>query len=141
MTTVLASHPRPANGCYGPTPRGNFYLSVEYHRKTAASMNGKSRWVLPEGQEFSVFCMADAGWWYCATSSCLFAVVDKAVMLLGQDGQRLAVFLPPQNSADPYHGFPIFSGDKKPDPDLLDVWVAQGVIDHAVRMKIERGRL
>jgi hypothetical protein len=71
----------------------------------------------------------------------MFAVVDGAAFEIGDEGQRLAMFVCPESSAGAHHGFPVFSDDKKPDPGLLDRWVESGVIDHSARMKIEKGKL
>ena len=141
MVTQLKSHTRGPDGRYGPTARDHYYVSVYYHRKNAAQNPNKSRWQIEEGQEYEVFRIGDESGWWCAASSALFSIIDQGQLSLGDEDQRLAVFPKPQNQTDSWHGWPTHASDAKPNPNLLDQWEAAGVVDYAMRIKIDKGRI
>ncbi len=141
MAFTFPRHKRNSDGLYGPTTRQHFYQPANYHRITARSKPGKTRWCIKEGEEYEVFRLADEPWWFSQVHQCLFSIVDGGKEILGENGERLAKFAFPQNLSDPWHGFPVLSDEHKPEPDLLDMWQNKGIIPHHVRMKIERGRL
>jgi hypothetical protein len=135
----LPNHKRNKDGRYGPTTRSHYYQPVGYHGRGATNSSQKTRWALKEGQQFEVFRVCDEPWWH--SGGGLFSIMNGGSVVLGENGERLGRFPDPQNQADPWHGYPVFSADYLPDESLLDQWVATQVIPDHVRTKIERGRL
>lgn len=141
---VFPTHTRGPDGRYGPTDRGNWYKALGYHNRNARRRADKSRWRLTEGQQYEAFRKADDAHphsWHCAENSGQFSILDNGAEILGLDEERLAFFPDPQNSGDPWHGYPVLSSDRGPSPALLDHWLASGVISRHVFRKIHGGKL
>ncbi len=138
---VVLSPPRNADGRYGPTSRGHFYQPSPYHSRTSRVRPSKSRWAVKEGHQYLVFLPADEAFWHCKDGRGLFSIELGGKTILGRRGERLAFFPDPQNSTDPWHGFPVSSSERQPSPDVIDSWVRAGVISEHVRRKLEGGRL
>ncbi len=134
-------HTRNPDNTYGPTSRGHLYKPQPYHRPTAKRSNDKTRWCLTEGEEFEVFRIADEPFWYCGATEKLYSIVDGGRVKLGENGERLAAFPPPQNESDPWHGYPIPSGEYDISDELLDRWEDEGVVSETIRKRIVRGKL
>lgn len=132
---------RNADGRYGPTARGDYYLPIRCHGRTAKKSVHKSRWAVREGRQYLLFRPASEGWWHCDGSNGLFSISPGGQLILGRDGERLAFFPHPRNASDPWHGFPVSSSDKRPGISVIDMWIDAGVITEHVRRKLEGGRL
>lgn len=132
---------RNENNTYGPTEKHNLYTSVGYHKKNAKKRKDKTRWIISENAEYYVFRIADENIWFCNTNQKLFSVVNKGNEILGENGERLALFWPPANREEPWHGFPIFSENFLPSSELLDKWQADEIIPYHLRLKIENRKI
>lgn len=139
----LKKHKRNSDGTYGPSSRGDFYLSKADHRRTAKTKKGKTKWEIEEGEEFSVFLETNEPYWYCSENNCLFALMDNCTEVLGENGERIAKFPNDRNKQDPWHGYPVMTQEKqnRPSSDLLDIIEESGSLDIKVRIKIEKGLL
>lgn len=129
------------NGMYGPTMRNHYYKPMYYHRRMASPNPHKSIWCIKEYEEYGVFKLADEENWHCTVEKGLFSILNKGTYIVGNEDEILSFFWIPSNLSDPWHGFPVKSGDKRPSSDLLDKWMKDGVIEHSARIRIERGLL
>ena len=137
----LRKHKRNPDGTYGPTSRGDFYLSKEDHRRTAKKKKEKTRWEIDEGEEFSVFAESNEPYWYCKQNKCLFSLIDNCTEVLGENGERIAKFPNDRNKQEPWHGYPVLTEkqENRPSSDLLDIIEENGFVNRKVRIKIEKG--
>ncbi len=140
MAFQFPKQKRNKNGTYGPTSRNHYYLPAPYHSRTAEKRPNKTRWCVSESAEYYVFRIADEPWWVCVSNQCLFSVVDFG-KILGENGERLAIFPIPSNANDSWHGYPIHTDEAKPSSNLLDRWEEEAIITPHLRRKIETGRL
>jgi len=144
MAYSYPTHTQNPQGLYGPTSAKHSYKAVSYHNRKSLKRSTKSRWAITEGQQYEVFRIADEAKpdpWHCVTANGHFSVVDKCREVLGTNEERLGFFQKPANVADPWHGYPVHSSNKKPSPALLDAWIKVGAIGEHVRRKIERGAI
>lgn len=132
---------RNADGTYGPTNRGDYYISKPDHRRTARKNRNKTRWKIQENQEFSVFVIANENYFYCSINKCLFSVVNDCKKILGKNGERVAKFPDTVNPADAWHGYPVKTQKKndRPSSEVLDIIEKCDLISPASRIKIEKG--
>jgi hypothetical protein len=132
---------RNSDGTYGPTKRGDYYISKPDHRRTARYKEGKTRWCIKEGEEFSVFSVANENYFFCNEAQALFSIIDDCQEVLGQNGQRVAKFPDIQNANDPWHGYPVTTKEKqnRPSSELLDKLQDEDLISLPSRLKIEKG--
>ncbi len=139
----MKKHKRNRDGTYGPTKRGDYYISKEDHRRTAKFKKDKTRWIIEEGQEFTVFSESNEPYWYCAENDCLFSLMENCKTKLGENGERIAKFPDDKNVNDPWHGYPVFTieSHNRPSSNLLDLIEKEGKLPLNVRMKIEKGLL
>jgi hypothetical protein len=62
-------------------------------------------------------------------------------------GERIALFRRPSNDPDPWHGYPVSAADPKrelehrPEPELVERWMAAGLISRFDAARINRGRV
>lgn len=141
----LKKYIRNPDGTYGPTNKGDFYKSKPDHRRTAKEKQGKTRWEIEEGEEYSVFLEANTPdpYWFCSENNSLFSFVDDCSEILGRNGERVAKFPNDRNPSDPWHGYPVLTEEKqnRPSSELLDLIQKSGFISLPVRLKIEKGIL
>ena len=132
---------RNSDGTYGPTSRGDYYISKPDHRRTASYKNGKTRWRIEEGEEFSVFSIANECCFYCNEANAFFSIINKCQEILGMDGQRVAKFPAVLNASDPWHGYPVTTKEphNRPSSELLDRIQSHDLITLPSRIKIEKG--
>jgi hypothetical protein len=126
---------------FWPTPRGKTYLSDDRHRGRG-NVHHKNAWspALPRIEEFAVFCRADEGDWHRAPGYWSFRMENGRLMALGACEERLCHFPRPSNDTDPWHGYPVSpledQDDALPD-DLVDEWVATGVLTYTWGQRIK----
>lgn len=141
----LKKYRRNSDGLYGPSPRGDFYLSKEDHRRTAKRKKQKTKWIIEEGEEYSVFLEANIPEpiWLCKENDALFSFVEDCEIILGQNGERIAKFPKIVNKKEPWHGYPVLTEEKqnRPSSELLDQISDSGQLSLSVRLKIEKGFL
>jgi hypothetical protein len=132
---------RNGDGKYGPTEKKHYYISVGYHKRNAKKRKDKTRWIIPENGEYYTFKISDENLWFCKENNKLFSVINNGDEILGENGERIALFWPPANDDEPWHGFPIFSENFLPSSELLDKWQEKKIIPYHFRLKIEKRNL
>lgn len=147
----MENHSRNNDGTYGPAIDSKkvkyYYKPQAYHNKAAKGKQSKSKFVIKEGQQFSLFSMAvldlDSPQWTCEENSCLFAIVNNGSTILGDAQERLAKFPNPVNDTDPWHGYPVKTkySQNCPSDKLINLWIEHGVIDATTRRRIEKNKL
>jgi hypothetical protein len=140
----LRKYSRNEDNTYGPNTLGEYYVSKADHRKTAKPKKGKTKWKILEGEEFSVFIGATESnqLGACKKNNCVFGIVDKASVILGINGERIAKFPNDRNDGEPWHGYPVLTEEaqNRPSSELLDA-IPEEILPHSVRIKIERGQI
>ncbi|MGV3459157.1 MAG: hypothetical protein ACO1N9_01755 [Flavobacterium sp.] len=139
----LNKYSRNPDGTYGPTSTGDFYISKGDHRRTAKWKKDKTRWVIQEGEEFSVFKFAneDLDHWYCDENNCIFSIIDGGSVILGRDDEIIAKFPNDRTEDEPWHGYPVTSEEKwnRPSTKVLDKLSSKKLISLPLRLRIEKG--
>ena len=134
-----------ADGLFGPTPNGHHYKPAPYHNPSAQKRSGKSRWCLNPSEQYEVFEIADTPLadrinWMNDDMSGLYGMLDDCSEVLGKDNdERLAFFPIPQNSIDPWHGYPVDSADL--GDDLINFWHDQSLISNITYARLLRHQL
>lgn len=131
---------------YGPTDNGWYYQPADYHGKVgkARSKKGekakekeheyKTHWVLTKSQQYDAFLEGVIGKFM--DSNNMFSVLDNCNVVMGEDGERIALFpVPPKGTVD-WHGYPVSSEEKKLTDEIMDkFWKAKAItIDVYSRM-------
>jgi hypothetical protein len=134
-----AGAPQTAGILFGPTNSGKFYLSTYRHRGSGSRIH-KSKWKIAPALECCIFRSADDADWNCSRGH-YWGVHDGGTTELGEQGERLCKFPCTSNNHDPWHGYPVLSQDDAPPDDLVETWIAQGVISKVIGRKIQKGRI
>jgi len=129
------------DGNFGPTKNDNFYNPVYYHNKTAKKNSDKTKWVLKKNEQYEVFRLSDEEKWGCNKNSGLFGILEKGNIILGDSEERLSFFPNPANTNEPWHGFPVHSGEYEPSVTVLDKWLEDEIIDPRMHIKILKGAI
>jgi hypothetical protein len=129
------------SGLFGPTNRSHFYKPVSYHNKTSGVNSNKTKWVLKQNEQYEVFRVSDESKWQCNKKKGLFSILSNGEVIFGDNEERLSFFPNPMNSTDPWHGYPVDSGEYEPSIELVDQWLKEKVIDERIHIKILRGQL
>lgn len=133
------------DGKFGPTPNSHYYMPLAYHNPTAIKRSDKTRWALPQDQQYEVFEIADTpiddvSCWMNDDQSGLFGMIDGCEKVLGKDNEeRLAFFPKPANSIDPWHGYPTDSLDL--GDDLIKFWLEKNLISKIIYGRLMRHEL
>jgi hypothetical protein len=130
-----------SEGLFGPTNRNHFYKPIPYHNRSAHVNPKKSKWSLKQGCQYEVFKLSDEHMWECKKNKGLFSILSDGEEVIGKNGERLSFFPTPNNSADPWHGFPVNSSEYEPSNQLIDYWVSNKVITQRISIKILKGQL
>ena len=123
---------------YGPTGNGWYYQPADYHGKVckAHSKKGKkakekehddkTHWVLTKSQQYDAFLEGEIGKFM--DSNNMFSVLDNCNVVMGEDGERIALFpVPPKGTVD-WHGYPVSSEEKKLTDEIMDkFWEAEAI--------------
>lgn len=133
MRTGLAT---PSGIQFGPTSSGKMYLCARWHRG-AGSPAHKTSWIIPEAEEYAVFCCADDQVWRDKPGNYWGIKNGEA---LGENDERVAKFPVPQNSHDPWHGYPVSTGKDKPPIKLINLWRDQSRITRALAKRMKQGK-
>lgn len=129
------------DGLFGPTTMSHFYKPIHYHNKAALANSNKTKWVLKQDEQFEVFKISDEAEWLCPTNRGLFSILTNGEVVLGSNEERLSFFPTPSNQSDPWHGYPVESGEYEPCSELIEKWLKNSVIDNRIHIKILRGQL
>ena len=128
-------------GHFGPTTQNHYYKPVGYHNKTAATNHHKTTWILKQNEQFEVFRVSDENKWYCKERNGLFSILDKGQVVMGANEERLSFFPNTVNTTDPYHGYPVDSGEYEVSTELVDKWLKDKIIDNRLHIKILKGQI
>ena len=129
----------------GPTSKKKMYVSAYIHRGHRPKSK-KARWRddLTVAEEFGLFEVADDGGWRCSRGHMWAPGEHEGARRLGTKAERLAKF-PRNTSTAPWHGYPVsprLDGSRgRPDDDLLEKWVADGVISRTFARRLQADRL
>lgn len=137
-------------GYFGPTNPVNdngeefpklYYKCKSDHRKSARKSPHKTRWILTEAQEYEVFRYADEVL-NIGHSGDMFGFYSETynhLEPLGENEERIAKFLQPSNSNDPWHGYPTDEYEFK--DNVLVKWVQCNIISETTRKRLLLGKL
>ena len=133
---------------YGPTENGWYYQPAGYHPKVSKSQNKKGRkakesehdnkssWVLDKSQQYDVFLEGIKGKFL--DSKNMFSVLDNCNVVMGIDGERIALFpVPPAGTVD-WHGFPVTSKEEKLTSEIMDKFFKARVINFTIYSRLLR---
>ena len=106
---------------YGPSPGNKYYQPAGYHnpvkkvhnkgrKAKKAEHEDKTHWILNKSHQYDVFLEGESNDFI--DQSGIFSLLDNCNEILGQDGERLAIFETPTNVNDAWHGYPFFSKDE-----------------------------
>ena len=133
------------DGKFGPTPNDHYYLPMAYHNPTALKRSDKTRWALPQDQQYEVFEIADTPiedvpCWMNDDQSGLYGMIDGCEKVLGKDNEEHLAFFPkPANAIDPWHGYPTDSMDL--GDDLIKFWLEKKLISKIIYGRLMRHEL
>ncbi len=130
-----------SDGLFGPTSEKHYYLPVTYHNKTATVNKHKTTWVLRQNEQYEVFKVSDENKWFCKNRNGLFSILDNGEVVMGSNEERLSFFPKPANTNDPYHGYPVDSGEYELSTELVDKWLEEEIIDTRLHIKILKGQI
>lgn len=130
-----------SNGLFGPTSENHYYKPVVYHNKTAGNNKHKTLWVLKQNEQYEVFRISDEAQWLCKKNKGIFSILKNGEIIFGTNEERLSFFPTPVNSIDPWHGYPVDSGEYEPSIELIDKWLNEKIIDNRTYIKILRGQI
>lgn len=120
---------------FGPTTSGKMYLCANWHRG-AGDPTHKTIWVISEHEEYAVFCCADDGKWKDDPGN-YWGIKNGEI--LGENDERVAKFPVPQNQHDPWHGYPVKTGEDKPPIPLINLWRENTLITKAMSKRMKKG--
>lgn len=129
------------DGLFGPTKVSHYYKPVTYHNKTASSNKHKTTWQLKQNEQYEAFRVSDESKWFCKKRNGLFSILNNGEVIMGSNEERLSFFPEPVNSTDPYHGYPIESGEHEPSVELVDKWLEDNIINERLHIKILKGQI
>lgn len=100
-----------------------------------AKHEDKSHWRLNRSQQYDVFLEGESNDFI--DQSGIFSLLDNCDEILGQDGERLAIFETPMNADDAWHGYPFFSKDEdKLTDDMVDKFKEKKKISIAIYSRL-----
>lgn len=131
------------NGRYGPTKNDQYYKPAYYHNPVSASkVKGKkakrqehevkTHWVLNQSEQYYVFVIGDEN--DLKDNNGIYSVLDNCNVVLGEDGQRIAIFETPRDNT--WHGYPIFSWEKPIDVRIVEKMNDIGLIGLTTKQRI-----
>lgn len=133
---------------YGPTANGWYYQPASYHGKVIKTQNkkgskakeseheDKSPWVLNKSQQYDVFLEGVKGEFMDRKN--LFSVLDNCNVVMGIDGERIALFPVPPKGTVNWHGYPILSKDEKLTSEIMDKFFKAKVINFTIYSRMLR---
>lgn len=133
---------------YGPTKNGWYYQPADYHGKISKAKNKKGKkskdsehedkthWILTKSQQYDAFLEGERGKFM--NSKNMFSVLDNCNVVMGEDGERIALFpVPPIGTAD-WHGYPISSKEEKLTNEIMDKLLEAKAINFTIYSRMQR---
>lgn len=126
---------------FGPSPGKRYYQPADYHnpvkgvqkkgrKAKKAEHEDKSHWILNKSQQYDVFLEGESNDF--KDESGIFSLLDDCKEVLGQDGERLAIFETPMNADDSWHGYPFFSrNEDKLTNEMIDKFKEKDKISYS----------
>ena len=148
MAYVFNKHKMIDGKRFGPTENGWYYQPAGYHPKVSKSKNKKGRkakesehkdkssWILDKSQQYDVFLEGEKGEFM--DSSNMFSVLDNCNVVMGEDGERIALFPVPSAGTLDWHGYPVFSKDEKLTNEIIDKFYNANVISPSKYLRMLR---
>lgn len=126
---------------FGPTKSGKRYLCANWHRGRGDGQH-KTCWIIEHEAEFLIFCDADENEWKDEAPGNYWGIRRDSEPI-GENEERVAKFPVPQNDDDPWHGYPVFTGDNgsKPPKPILDRWKSMEYISRSLQKRILKGQV
>lgn len=121
------------------------YLSTNRHRRGGNPDVNCWAETCPPASEYAIFYVAFVERWMCEGGTLWGAATD--FRSIGANGERMAKFPARQNAHDPWHGYPISTLDKHrrnqhtPPRNVLEAWIAAGVLNEFDASRVRRGRI
>lgn len=131
---------------YGPSPANRYYQPANYHnpvrgvqkrgrKAKEAEHEDKTHWQLNKSQQYDVFLEGESNDFI--DENGIFSLLEDCNEILGQDGERLAIFETPMNAHDAWHGYPFFSKDEeKLTDDMIDKFIAKEKISLGIYSRL-----
>ena len=133
---------------FGPTINGWYYKPLGYHGKVSKAKNRKGRkakenehgdktpWVLTKSQQYDVFLEGEKGQFM--DNNNMFSVLDNCNVVMGVDGERIALFpVPPAGTMD-WHGYPVSCKEEKLTDDIIDKFYNANAINYTIYLRMLR---
>lgn len=133
---------------YGPTANGWYYKPAGYHPKVSKTPNkkgkkakekehhDKSPWVLNKSQQYNVFLEGVKGSYMDCKN--MFSVLDNCNVVMGIEGERIALFpVPPTGTVD-WHGYPVTSKEEKLTNEIMDKFFNTKAITYSIYLRMLR---
>lgn len=132
---------------YGPTGNGWYYQPADYHGKVKTQSKkgkkakekeheNKTHWVLNKSQQYDAFLEGVGGKFM--DSKNMFSVLDNCNVVMGEDGERIALFpVPPKGTVD-WHGYPVTSKEEKLTDEIMDKFLNGKAINYTVYSRMLR---
>jgi hypothetical protein len=128
---------------YGPTEKGRYYQPIKYHnpieeknkkgkKAKRKEHEDKTHWVLKMPEQYHVFLAGDKN--ELIDENGMYSVLDNCRVVFGENGQRIAFFWIPKDNN--WHGFPIFSWEKRISEKIANKMLKAGLINDSVRIRI-----
>ena len=96
----------------------------------------KTHWVLTKSQQYDAFLEGEIGKFM--DSNNMFSVLDNCNVVMGEDGERIALFpVPPKGTVD-WHGYPVSSEEKKLTDEIMDKFLNGKAINYTVYSRMQR---
>lgn len=148
MAYVFKKHKMIDGKKYGPTSNGWYYQPASYHGKVSKLQNKKGRrakesehedkspWILNKSQQYDVFLEGEKGEFMDGKN--MFSVLDNCNVVMGLDGERIALFpIPPKGTMD-WHGYPILSKEEKLTNEIMDKFFKAEAINLTIYSRMLR---
>lgn len=148
MAYVFKKHKMIDGKKYGPTDNGWYYQPADYHGKVNKPKCKKGRkakeeeheykthWILTKSQQYDVFLEGEKGDYM--DSDNMISVLDNCNVVMGEDGERIALFpVPPKGTVD-WHGYPIASKEEKLTSELMDKLFKGNAINFTIYSRMQR---
>lgn len=133
---------------YGPTDNGWYYQPADYHGKVSKAQSKKGKkakekvhddkthWVLTKSQQYDAFLEGVFGEYM--DNKNMFSVLDNCNVVMGVDGERIALFPRPPKGTMDWHGYPITSKEEKLTDEIMDKFLNGKAINYTIYSRMQR---
>ena len=68
----------------------------------------------------------------------MFSVLDNCNVVMGIDGERIALFPVPPKGTVEWHGYPVTSKEEKLTEEIMDKFLNEKVINYTIYSRMQR---